>query len=66
MDGNAGWNCDRWSKPLSLNEQDAGCPTQLFIPALVPGELLDVDEENETIKYRLANGEIWTDGGVSD
>ena len=63
MDGNAGWDCARWSKPLSLAEQDAGCPAQLYIPALVVGaEQVDFDEEAETITYRLANGELWTDG----
>ncbi|RWO08209.1 oxidoreductase [Mesorhizobium sp.] len=62
MDGNAGWDCARWSKPLSLEEQDAGCPTHLFIPALVPGELVSTDQDNETITYRLRSGKLWTDG----
>ena len=62
LDGNAGWDCARWSKPLSLPEQDEGCPAQLYIPALVPGEVEEVDEAAETIRYRLRNGETWTDG----
>jgi len=62
MDGNAGWDCARWSKPLSLAEQDEGCPAHLYIPDLVPGEVEEVDEAAETIRYRLRNGETWTDG----
>lgn len=63
MDGNAGWDCARWSKPLSLAEQDEGCPAHLYVPALVVGaEQVDFDEAAETITYRLASGELWVDG----
>ena len=62
MDGNAGWDCARWSKPLSLEEQAAGCPAHLFIPKLIGGEVESVDEENERITYRLDNGKTWVDG----
>ncbi|MBZ9984962.1 oxidoreductase [Mesorhizobium sp. BR-1-1-8] len=62
MGGDASWSCARWSKPLSVQEQKDACPAHLFIPALVPGELLDVDEENECIRYRMADGSEWTDG----
>lgn len=63
LDGNAGWDCARWSKPLSLDEQTAGCPAHLFIPALLVGyEQIDVDEDNETISYKRPDGSIWVDG----
>jgi hypothetical protein len=62
LDGNAAWDCARWSKPLSLAEQDEGCEAHLYIPALVPGEMLEVDEGAETIRYRLRNGKEWVDG----
>lgn len=57
-----GWTCARWSKPLSLAEQAEGCPAHLYIPALVPGELQDVDEDAETIRYVLKDGKEWIDG----
>lgn len=63
LDGNAGWDCARHSKPLSLAEQDEGCPAMLYIPSLVPGEQIDCDEERETITYRMRDGSIWVDGG---
>lgn len=61
--GDAAWSCARWSKPLSFKEQKAGCPAHLFIPALIPGEQVDVDWDAETVSYRMADGTIWIDGG---
>lgn len=65
MGGDAHWSCARWSKPLSIDEQKEACPAHLFIPELVPGRQLDVDEENETVTYELANGQTWVDGEAS-
>jgi hypothetical protein len=65
MGGDGHWSCARWSKPISFDEQKEGCPTHLHIPALVPGDQLDVDEEAETITYQLRNGSTWTDGATS-
>lgn len=62
MGGDAHWSCARWGKPLSFDEQKAGCVTHLFIPGLVAGEVVDVDDEAETITYRMRNGSIWVDG----
>lgn len=61
-----GWTCARWSKPLSLAEQAEGCPAHLYVPALVPGELQDVDEDAETIRYVLKDGKEWIDGAGSE
>lgn len=67
IDGNAGWDCARWSKPLSLDEQDAGCPAHLYIPSLLVGyEQLSIDQDTETITYRKPNGQVWTDGAVEE
>ena len=62
MTGNAGWDCARWVKPLSLEEQDVGCEAHLFVPQIVPGEVIDSDPEAETVSYKLHTGELWTDG----
>lgn len=65
LDGNAGWDCARHSKPLSLGEQDAGCPAHLYVPALLVGlEQVDCSEEDETITYRCPNGDLWVDGAA--
>lgn len=64
MDGDAAWDCSRWSKPLSLDEQAEGCPAHLTIPALMVGyEKIAVDAEAETITYKTPSGRIWVDGG---
>jgi hypothetical protein len=66
MDGNAGWDCARWAKPLSLPEQDDGCPAHLFIPSLLVGlEQIDVDEELEQITYRRPDGTLFVDGATN-
>lgn len=64
MGGDGHWSCARWSKPLGLDEQRQGCPVHLFLPGLIAGEQVDVDEEAETITYRLASGELWVDGAA--
>lgn len=66
MGGDAAWSCARWSKPLGVDEQKAACPAHLHIPALVPGEQLDVDEEAEAITYKLRSGKLWVDGAAND
>lgn len=65
MGGDGHWSCARWSKPISFDEQKAGCPAHLHIPSLVPGEQIDVDEDAETITYRLTTGKIWVDGATN-
>lgn len=62
MTGDAHWSCSRWAKPLSVDEQKTACPAHLYIPAMVPGEQIDADDEAETVTYRLWNGKVWVDG----
>lgn len=62
--GDAEWSCSRWNKPLSIDEQRAGCPAHLFIPAMVPGTVETVDEAAETITYTLRDGRTWVDGAT--
>lgn len=62
-DSNAGWSCGRHSRPISLDEQDVGCPSQLLIPGLVVnGRQVDSDQEAETITYEMNDGTTWVDG----
>lgn len=62
FDGDAAWSCERWTKPLAMDEQRTACPTHLYIPDLVPGEMGEVDDQRETITYTLSDGRIWVDG----
>lgn len=66
MGGDGHWSCARWSKPISFDEQKVACPAHLHIPDIVPGEQVDVDEESETISYRLHSGALWIDGAAND
>jgi len=55
------WSCGKWHKPLSYDEQQAGCNSHLYLPSLVPGTQIDCDEEAGTVTY-LVNGKTWVDG----
>lgn len=66
MHGDGAWSCQRWTKPLGLDEQREACPVHLWLPGLIDGEQIDFDMESETVTYRLANGELWVDGADND
>lgn len=57
--------CARTGAPLSVSEQATGCGAHLFIPDLVPFEIVDADEDAGRISYRLPNGMLFVDGGQS-
>jgi len=56
------WDCAKFSKPLTLAEQAAGCSSHLYIPSLVPGTQTDCDPDAHTVTYKLRNGETWVNG----
>ncbi len=56
------WHCARHDRTLTPDEQRRGCDRHLYVPGLVPGEQVDVDEARETVTYRLADGSAWVDG----
>jgi hypothetical protein len=57
-----GWHCARFGKMLETAEQRIGCPAHLFVPQLVPGEQIDVDEAAERVIYKLPDGSTYVDG----
>ena len=60
------WRCARWDKNLSLDEQRRGCPSHLFLPALVSGEEVAADPDGSWVEYRLADGRVWRNGAAHD
>lgn len=62
-------HCERFDEPRTPDQQTEGrdCPVHTFLPALVPGEQIDADDEMRWIEYRMHNGTVWRDGeGCSD
>lgn len=57
---NGVWQCERFGKNLSAEEQQMGCPAHKFLPALVPGEVVQATDTE--VHYRLADGSTWIDG----
>ena len=53
------WDCARWGKVLTDQEQREGCGAHKFIPALVPGEQVDV--RDDAVIYRMPDGSEWSD-----
>jgi hypothetical protein len=52
-----GWHCARHDRMLTALEQRAACNRRLFIPDLVPGEVIDAGED--VVTYRMADGSTW-------
>jgi hypothetical protein len=52
-----GWHCARHDRMLACAEQRAACIRHLFIPDLVPGEVIDAG--NDVVTYRMADGSTW-------
>ena len=57
---NADWSCSKHHKPLTLDEQAAGCDDHLFLPGVVPGE--QVDAGDDWVLYKLRDGTAWVNG----
>ncbi len=53
--------CARHDRPLSYEDQQAGCVDHRYLPDLVPGEQVDVIA-GDVVVYRLADGTEWRDG----
>ncbi len=56
----AGWHCARWDGHPGPADQRRGCGAHLYIPDLVPGEVIDAGLDH--VDYRLADGGVWRDG----
>ena len=56
------WDCARWGKVLTDQEQREGCGAHKFLPALVPGEQVDANETG--VGYRMPDGSMWWDTEV--
>jgi len=56
------FQCGRTDSPMDTSRQKQGCEYHLFETSLIPGEVIETSEENETITYKMADGSLWTDG----
>lgn len=59
-----GWHCARWDRMLGPTEQRQGCTRHLYIPDLVPGEVLDAGED--WVEYRMRQGGTWINGARTE
>lgn len=54
MTGSAAWMCDFHNKPLSKQDQIAGCNQHLWMPCLMPAEV--VTNHSDCIEYKTHDG----------
>jgi hypothetical protein len=54
--------CTKFMKPLTIDEQRAGCEAHLYDPNLIPHANAKYREDSETMEYTLADGRIGIDG----
>lgn len=54
-----GWHCARHDRMLSPAGERFPCLQHLFIPDLVPGEVIDAGRD--FVAYRMADGSTWVD-----
>jgi hypothetical protein len=52
-----GWHCARHDASIGEQEQRAACARHLFIPDLVPGEVVDAGDDH--VVYRMRDGGAW-------
>ena len=52
-----GWHCARHDAAIGEQEQRAACARHLFIPDLVPGEVVDAGDDH--VVYRMRDGATW-------
>lgn len=52
-----GWHCARHDRVLEDADQRRACAAHLFIPDLVPGEVIDAGED--FVAYRMRDGSTW-------
>ena len=57
------WHCQRHDEILPFSKQIEGCDDQRFRPALVGGEVMEVDDLKNRVTYRLTDESIWIDRG---
>jgi hypothetical protein len=63
MQGDGRWSCAHHGRDLTHDEMPAGCGHHRYLPALVPGDVLDADEDANLVFYQLRDGHGWTDDG---
>ncbi len=55
------WRCEKRCIALDYRAQQEGCIHHRYIPALVPGAQVDV-QDGDLVVYQLTNGDQWIDG----
>jgi len=55
------WWCTHHDKILGLDEQRAGCDAHVFVPGLLPWDIVDADDDDRSVTYQTETGSRVTD-----
>lgn len=62
------WHCERHNKVLDGVAQRAGCPSHMYLPRLVDGEVIEVNASypDSFVRYKMKNGTEFIDKEYKD
>lgn len=63
-EGDGRWSCAKYGADIPLDAQRRGCPSHLYIPALLKrwGEAVDASESEGWVEYKAADGFTFRNG----
>lgn len=56
---NGTWLCEKHGHELDNSDQERACEDHLYIPALMPAEMVDGDTNENWVRYKKADGTIF-------
>lgn len=59
------WHCSKHDKSLTLDAQQRGCSSHRWNPSLIKGEPELKHESMEWVQYRMPDGSLMTDNGLT-
>jgi hypothetical protein len=59
-----GWHCARWDQALDVETQPSACARHLFIPDLVPGDVVAAGDDH--VVYSMRDGSTWVNDARSE
>jgi hypothetical protein len=62
LDGKGSWRCEKWDADIPKDAQAKGCPSHLFIPAVLPFDMTDADQDAGWVEYETRDGTRFKNG----
>ena len=64
---NGAWSCAYYSAEMPAEAQREGCSKHIYIPDLIPAQMIDASESENFVEYKTEGGTVFRNGqGVTD